>query len=139
MTTEEANSLERDHVELVICQHCLRKFELKVNKADLVAWVKGTKIQFAMPYLTDDERELLISQTCGECWDELFKEDEAGTTDYGCLLAIVIVGLLIMFGPWLLFWSIGVLFDYHIEFTFRTWLAAIVLMSLVGGAGSSKS
>ena len=27
-------------------------------------------------YLTEDERELLISATCGECWDILFGEDE---------------------------------------------------------------
>lgn len=75
MTTEEANTLERDHVETVTCQHCLREFQLKVNKADLVAWVMGTLIQKAMPYLTEDERELLISQTCGDCWDRMFKEE----------------------------------------------------------------
>lgn len=39
---------------------------------DLVAWSQGKLIQEAMPYLSNEERELLISQTCPACWSELF-------------------------------------------------------------------
>ena len=41
-------------------------------------------IQDVLYYLTEDARELLISRTCGECWDELFgvdEEDEEITDD----------------------------------------------------------
>jgi hypothetical protein len=33
-------------------------------------------VQNAFPYLNADERELLISQTCGACWKEMFGDEE---------------------------------------------------------------
>lgn len=36
------------------------------------AWKNGAMIQNAMPYLTADEREMLISGTCPQCWEEMF-------------------------------------------------------------------
>lgn len=39
-------------------------------------YVKGMHIQHAMPTKSADERELLISNTCGPCFDNLFREDE---------------------------------------------------------------
>jgi hypothetical protein len=46
---------------------------------------------------------------------------------------IIVVVLLLCIAPWLLFWTIETLFGYHIEFTFWTWLAAIVGLSLIRG------
>lgn len=66
---------DRDFDHKVSCKNCLKTFVLKVNKADLFAWIRGTLIQKALPYLTADERELLISETCGECWEKLFGGD----------------------------------------------------------------
>jgi hypothetical protein len=38
---------------------------------------RGGTVQSIFKDLGADERELLISGTCGECWDKLFpKEDE---------------------------------------------------------------
>lgn len=34
------------------------------------------KAQDAFPYLSADERELIISGTCSECWNKLFSDDE---------------------------------------------------------------
>jgi hypothetical protein len=35
-------------------------------------WQGGELIQNALPELTADERELLISGTCPSCWDRMF-------------------------------------------------------------------
>ena len=46
------------------------------------SWKDGSEyIQDIMPELSADDRELLISNTCGNCWIEIFgtEEDE----DYG--------------------------------------------------------
>jgi hypothetical protein len=42
----------------------------------LAAYEAGELIQRAMPDVSEDERELLISGVCGQCFDELFKEAE---------------------------------------------------------------
>lgn len=54
------------------CDTCMSVFELDVDFYDYMAWKGGTFVQDAMPYLTADERELLISNTCGDCWDNMF-------------------------------------------------------------------
>jgi len=58
------------------CFQCGRKFEFNVNADDYWRWGNGELIQSAMPYLSESERELLISKTCGECFDELCEETE---------------------------------------------------------------
>lgn len=40
------------------------------------AWQGGVLIQRAMPGLSVDQRELLISGTCGECWERIFPAEE---------------------------------------------------------------
>ena len=58
------------------CLRCNATHVLMVNKNDLKRWESGALIQDAMPYLTPDERELLISGICGTCFDQLFGEEE---------------------------------------------------------------
>jgi hypothetical protein len=50
--------------------------EINVTQAQLDSWASGTLIQVAMPHLSADDREFLISGTTSEEWDEYFKEDE---------------------------------------------------------------
>lgn len=57
----------------VKCNSCQKIYELKCYQEDLERWRDGDLIQRAMPYLSVDDRELLISQTCGKCFDEMFK------------------------------------------------------------------
>jgi hypothetical protein len=57
----------------VKCTGCNQDFEIPVTDQQLYAWKSGILIQKAMPGLNDDQRELLISQTCIECWDNLFE------------------------------------------------------------------
>ena len=54
------------------CEHCNNKSIIVVKTADMQAWEDGKFIQDAMPYLTAGERELLISATCGDCFDKFF-------------------------------------------------------------------
>ena len=64
-------------VVAVPCRMCQETIELNVNVQGFVNWKSGELIQDALPELSCDERELLISGTCSTCFDELFpSEDE---------------------------------------------------------------
>jgi hypothetical protein len=54
------------------CSGCNQSFYLAVTDEQIRNWRGGTLIQNAMPNLSDDERELLISGTCGTCFDRMF-------------------------------------------------------------------
>ena len=49
---------------------------MQVHVEDVTAWENGELIQNAMPYLSADEREVLISGTCGPCFDRMFGGEE---------------------------------------------------------------
>lgn len=54
------------------CIVCDKLVEFECHPADLMDWQCGELIQDALPYLSANHREILISQTCGECFDEMF-------------------------------------------------------------------
>jgi hypothetical protein len=54
------------------CMYCNYKEVITVAEADYIAWHNGRLIQNAFPYLTDGQRELMISNTCDDCWNRLF-------------------------------------------------------------------
>jgi hypothetical protein len=60
----------------VRCVGCGKVYSLEVTTEQLADWRAGTLIQTAMPHLTADERELLISKTCGPCFDSLFAHED---------------------------------------------------------------
>jgi len=60
----------------VWCRECSRRVSFTVLAIDYADWQIGRYAQDAFPYLTDDQRELLISETCGSCFDEMFPEEE---------------------------------------------------------------
>ena len=66
------------------CRVCKDQVEMKVVQGDYEAWENGKLIQDVMPYLSADEREVLISGICGPCFDKMFGEDPVGDaeTDY---------------------------------------------------------
>lgn len=45
---------------------------MQIDMADFNRWKNGTLIQEAMPYLTDEEREFLITGCTPEDWDKLW-------------------------------------------------------------------
>ena len=62
---------------LTTCRWCGHRQNVPIHPADYVAWhADGELIQDAAPYLTDAERELLISGTCGDCFDEMIATGE---------------------------------------------------------------
>jgi len=50
--------------------------ELDVTPEQIKAWENGMLIQDAMPNLSQDEREFIITGITPEGWDALFGEDE---------------------------------------------------------------
>ena len=64
---------DRSFVLDVECWHCGVITSLILNKEDLIDWMSGSgPIEKILYYLSANERELLISNTCGECFDNLF-------------------------------------------------------------------
>ncbi len=57
------------------CRQCNTDVDIAVMEGDFEKWQMGELIQDAMPYLTPDEREILISGTCGPCFDKMFGEN----------------------------------------------------------------
>jgi len=52
---------------------------------------------------------------------------------------VVLIILLVIFMPVLAIWSLNTLFGLGIAYTFKTWLAALILSSIVGGSSVSKN
>ena len=59
----------------VTCIVCGSQHIVKVPKIGYMLWkTRGISIQNAMPQLSDDERELLLSNICPRCFDAAFSE-----------------------------------------------------------------
>ncbi len=58
------------------CPYCKKVQTVKVRELEFLSWIKGEKIGKAMPTLTPEEREILISGICPPCWDKLFKDSK---------------------------------------------------------------
>lgn len=56
------------------CRCCGESSHFVVSKEGFDKWRSGDLIQVAMPELPAETRELLISGTCGDCWDSMFGE-----------------------------------------------------------------
>lgn len=56
------------------CPLCKKLNTVVVERQDFIDWhVNGKYVQKAFPYLSADEREILVSGTCKGCWEKLFK------------------------------------------------------------------
>lgn len=75
-TTGEKLTMLKVTVTCKPCVFCGKINKLDVSAKSLWAWQNGAHIQNAMPELTADEREMLISGTCSKCWDENMNFDE---------------------------------------------------------------
>ena len=61
-----------DHAD-VCCRHCNIYYRIVYNREDMMKWLSGSShIQDALPYLTNGERELLLSNTCNNCFNKMF-------------------------------------------------------------------
>ena len=59
-----------------ICPHCHKLQTIEVNEIQYSDWMAGKNIQKAFPDLTADQREILMSGICPECWDEIFQDED---------------------------------------------------------------
>lgn len=56
------------------CICCQSQHIIKAPQEGYNAWAKrDKKIQDAMPMLSEDDRELLISGLCGDCFEEVMQ------------------------------------------------------------------
>ena len=58
------------------CRECQQIKFVEASEDGVKKWQQGELIQRALPELTAEEREMLISRICPECWNKMFKEDE---------------------------------------------------------------
>ena len=59
------------------CPFCGKTTPVQIRRvADYDTWQNGTLAQDAFPYLSADEREMLISGICPTCWDNMFSLEE---------------------------------------------------------------
>jgi hypothetical protein len=77
VNTQELEELEAGVDDLrepfnVECLSCHKIYVFSISHGDYFDWQHGKHAQYAFPYLTNDERELLMSQTCGLCYDWMF-------------------------------------------------------------------
>lgn len=58
------------------CPFCGKAHTVQVHGKDYRAWQEGKHAQDAFPYLSANEREMLISGICPTCWDNMFPPEE---------------------------------------------------------------
>ena len=61
-----------DTKKSVVCKLCGETQTVEYDKKDFDKWKKGRAIQEALYYLSPSDREILMSGTCGKCFDKLF-------------------------------------------------------------------
>lgn len=60
------------------CPMCGMYNLVLVNEEDLQRWQCGELAQNAFPYLSVEEREMLISGLCPDCWENLYPDPDEG-------------------------------------------------------------
>lgn len=58
------------------CWKCKSIHTIEVDEEGFRKWQNGELIQKALPDLNVECREMLISQICGECFNEIFREKD---------------------------------------------------------------
>lgn len=63
------------HVQVeAVCEVCSKTQVVRAETEGYMNWRKGVVIQKALPTLTDDERELLLSGLCSKCFKHKAEE-----------------------------------------------------------------
>lgn len=60
----------------VVCAICGTRHTLYIDPEDYAEWQAGAFVQDVFPYLTADQRELMVSRTCGPCFNLMFPEGD---------------------------------------------------------------
>lgn len=71
--SQPSTSMDYDKQIICQCRLCSGYSIVLVRSADFDNWrERGVYAQHAFPYLSNGDRELLISRTCDDCWQEMF-------------------------------------------------------------------
>lgn len=66
----------------IICNCCGKPVEIPISLEQYITWKRsGEFVQRAFPNLSAGHREMLISQTCDNCFKEIFPENEEDYED----------------------------------------------------------
>lgn len=71
-------------VETPRCCVCRKTSTLEVEADGYAAWKRGALIQRALPSMSADQREMLLTGTHPECWDDLFDDGDCNADEIGC-------------------------------------------------------
>jgi hypothetical protein len=71
-----SNNNSNTCVHINKCVHCKESNQFRLNFDHYQQWRSGVYVQDIFTHLSIDERELLISGTHPECWNEVFGEDD---------------------------------------------------------------
>lgn len=66
----------REYKIITSCPFCGHADAVFVNEDDYWDWQDGALVQDAFPYLSADDRELLISGCCSQCWNKMFLSEK---------------------------------------------------------------
>jgi hypothetical protein len=59
------------------CIKCGKIYKFPVFVEDLEKYTKRQEgIQYALPYISPEYRELMLSGICPDCWEEIMKTEE---------------------------------------------------------------
>lgn len=62
---------------IFVCRSCNKEKTLPVDSERYQKWRDGKGyIQNLFPELSADDRELMLSGTCGDCFDNMFPEED---------------------------------------------------------------
>lgn len=64
------------------CPLCGKANFVDVNEADYDDWSDGEKVTVAFPYLSANEREMLISGICPKCWENMLPPEPEEPEDF---------------------------------------------------------
>lgn len=77
--SEIFNKIKNFETTIITCKcvMCSVEYKIIVPTKDLCSWLSGEKlIQHALKTISADNRELLMSQICGKCWERFKPDDE---------------------------------------------------------------
>lgn len=63
------------------CPICHTTTIILVEESDYLDWKDGKNTYECFPYLSDNEREMLITGVCPICWDEMMPADDNDYTE----------------------------------------------------------
>lgn len=69
----------RTHQVVIVCGTCRKAHMIHVRRSDWEEWttrINRRFVQEVFPYLSAAERELIMSNTCGQCFDAIFADPE---------------------------------------------------------------